>query len=164
MDFDPVGVVLTAQAGGGASPPPAWVSNPITPRPCRGRSLEIPMPQSFVNEPPLQGGGCFYRSPRPSGGEAPPPAWAVRTTPTGSKSKPIPLRALREKTRSLVPLSLPSRGAFHCPPRTVAQTQRSRNRMRVTASEEVIWSPSAKCAHGGTNGNGAKSAERIYFL
>ena len=31
LDFDPVGVVLTAQAGGGVSPPPAWVRDKNTP-------------------------------------------------------------------------------------------------------------------------------------
>ena len=33
LDFDPVGVVLTAQAGGGASPPEAWVSDKKHSRP-----------------------------------------------------------------------------------------------------------------------------------
>ena len=31
LDFDPGGVVLTAQAGGGASPPQAWVQSNHTP-------------------------------------------------------------------------------------------------------------------------------------
>ena len=33
LDFDPEGVVLTAQAGGGASPPQAWASDKNHPRP-----------------------------------------------------------------------------------------------------------------------------------
>ena len=67
------------------------------------------MPQSFVNEPPLQGGGCFYRSPRP-------PAAKRRLRPgllerplQGRNPNPSPFGLFGEKTRSLVPLGLSGR-------------------------------------------------------
>ena len=72
--------------------------------------LEIPMPQSFVNKPPLQGGGCFYRSPRP-------PAAKRRLRPgllerplQGRNPNPSPFGLFGEKTRSLVPLGQAGRG------------------------------------------------------
>ena len=89
LDFDPVGVVLTAQACGGASPPQAWGSDKKTPPPCRGGSLANDCGMVISSERPLQGRGVVGLCTQAYGGEAPPPAWAVRTTPTGSKSKSI---------------------------------------------------------------------------
>ena len=85
LDFDPVGVVLTAQAGGGASPPKAWVSEKKTTPPCRGGSLDNDCGMGISRERPLQGRGVVGLCTQAFGGEAPPPAWAVRTVPTGRK-------------------------------------------------------------------------------
>ena len=89
LDFDPIGVVLTAQAGGDASPPEAWVSDKKPPPPCRGGSLAHDYGMGISSERLLQGRGVIGLCTQAYGGEAPPPAWAVRTTPTGSKSKSI---------------------------------------------------------------------------
>ena len=64
----------------------AWVSEKKRPPPCRGGSLANDRGMGISSERPLQGRGVVGLCTQAGGGEAPPPAWAVRTTPTGSKS------------------------------------------------------------------------------
>ena len=68
------------------------------------------MPQSFVNEPPLQGGGCFYRSPRPEAAKRRLRPGLLEGPLQGRNPNPSPFGLFGEKTRSLVPLGLSGRG------------------------------------------------------